>query len=82
MTEPVPTDYERLRRAVEDALIVLDGYSGRVVDAAKVILREALTDGPLLCENCGKPMAEHDDMAHCWVRALPGDHSDGPGGEL
>jgi hypothetical protein len=39
------TDYERLHQAVEDALVVLDGYSGRIVDTAKVILREALIDG-------------------------------------
>lgn len=45
MSDELHADYERLRRAVEDALIVLDGYSGRVVDAAKVILREALNDG-------------------------------------
>lgn len=34
------------------------------------------SDGSLLCQNCGKPMADHDDMAHCWVRALP-DQYDG-----
>lgn len=26
----------------------------------------ALIDGPLRCENCGKTMAEHDRLAHCW----------------
>ena len=20
----------------------------------------------MVCENCGKPMSEHDAMAHCW----------------
>jgi hypothetical protein len=30
----------------------------------------------LLCKNCGKPMADHDDMAHCWVQAV-GTQSDG-----
>lgn len=33
-------------------------------------------DGALLCENCGKPMAEHDDMARCWVQ-VPSAHLDG-----
>jgi hypothetical protein len=26
----------------------------------------ARNDGPLLCENCGKPLADHDAMAQCW----------------
>ena len=44
-------------------------------------VEELLNDGPLLCENCGKPMAEHDDMAHCWVQAV-GTHTDGSGRTL
>ena len=23
-------------------------------------------EGVMVCENCGKPMSEHDAMAHCW----------------
>lgn len=26
---------------------------------------------PLLCENCGKAMAEHDAMALCWPEGVP-----------
>ena len=28
-----------------------------------------------LCDNCGKPMSGHDEMAHCWPERAA--HSDG-----
>jgi hypothetical protein len=30
------------------------------------LAQAAHSDAPLPCDNCGKTMAEHDALAHCW----------------
>lgn len=66
-----PSDGAYRRKILE-----ADAAAARLVEGLKnnepwafrvaAFLVEAAGDGPMRCENCGKTMAEHDAMAHCW----------------
>ena len=48
--------------------IVLDTGKEVTVSESDYVVREAVEKAqspPLLCQSCGKTMAEHDRMAHC-----------------
>lgn len=80
MTPLTPDAVRQIRIVVRKAIRSYAGwYADEAALARQVVkaLDEAgylrLTDGPLLCENCGKTMAAHGPLANCYPLDAAGD---------
>lgn len=60
----VENEIRALRRALANEQRRYDELLAKV---APDLAAEFPRTGDHSCENCGKPMVEHDDMAYCWV---------------